>query len=61
MTTLEMITRTIEEALEGYIHQTGEDVDVTEFGLAVSNIVKENYGKHNYEDFLKAVNENLKF
>lgn len=36
------------------------DLSIGELAIAISNIVKEDYGKHNFEAFKEIVNDNLK-
>jgi hypothetical protein len=50
----------INNAIDGYIIETDGDVSIFDLAEAVSMIVKESYGCHNYQKFKKIINENLK-
>ncbi len=62
-TTMDNIQKTYEvinDAIDCYIIETDGDVSITELAEAVSKIVKEHYGCHNYQEFKKIINDKLK-
>ena len=43
------------------IEKIDDNMSYTDFALAVAKILKEQYGKHNYEKFMKVLHKEIDF
>ena len=50
---------TLAKSIDKAMIKIDADMSVTDFALSVAKILKDEYGSHNYEDFIKVLKNNI--